>query len=139
VPEERSAKSATFAIELRAVAADWDRAMVQNDADAIGEFMAEEWVIIGSDGGLTDRTRFLAQVRAGRLTHDVMTTESVQIQTYGDVGVLVAWGVSAGHFDGHAFRELERQSNVFVRCAGRWRCVLTHLSPLTAPPATGAA
>ncbi len=116
--------------ELRAAAAAWDRAMVTNDADAIGAFMAEEWIIIGSDGRRTDRDGFLAQVREGRLTHDVMTSEDVEVRLYDDVGVLVARGISAGRFDGHAFREEERQSNVFVRRSGRWRCVLTHLSRL---------
>jgi len=123
----------TAALEVRAVAAAWDRAMVENDAVAIGEFMAEEWVIIGSDGAMTDRLGFLVQISAGRLTHDVMTTEDVQVRVYDGVAVLVARGVSAGRFDGHAFREEERQSNVFVRRAGRWACVLTHLSRLNAP------
>ncbi len=116
--------------ELRAAAAAWDLAMVTNDADGIGAFMAEEWIIIGSDGRRTDRDGFLAQVREGRLTHDVMTSEDVEVRLYDDVGDLVARGISAGRFDGHAFREEERQSNVFVRRSGRWRCVLTHLSRL---------
>jgi ketosteroid isomerase-like protein len=117
---------------LRETAAAWDRAMVSNDADAIGRFMADEWRIVGSDGGITDRTAFLAQVRDGRLSHDTMTTEDAQAHIYGMVGVLVAHGVSAGRFEGRAFRVHERQSNVFVYEAGAWRCVLTHLSPLSA-------
>jgi ketosteroid isomerase-like protein len=32
--------------ELVEVAHAWDRAMITNDAEAIGRFMAEDWVII---------------------------------------------------------------------------------------------
>jgi ketosteroid isomerase-like protein len=38
--------------ELMALATDWDRAMVENDAEAIGRYVADDWTIIGSDGHL---------------------------------------------------------------------------------------
>ena len=116
--------------ELRTVVAAWDRAMVDNDADAIGRFMHDDWVIIGSDGGVSDKPTFLEQIRQGRLSHDTMTSEELRIRGYGEVAVLTAIGVSGGRFDGHPFREHERQSNVFVKEGGQWRCVLTHLSRL---------
>lgn len=121
--------------ELKAVVAAWDQAMIHNDADTIGQFMHDDWVIIGSDGGVSDKATFLALIRQGRLTHHTMTSEDLQIRGYGDVAVLIATGISAGRFDGHRFRENERQSNVFVREHSTWRCVMTHLSrlPGTAP------
>ncbi len=118
--------------ELVAVSADWDRAMTANDADAIGRHMADDWRIVGSDGSVGDKATFLALVRSGALSHDVMTTEDLQIRVYGDTAVTVARGVSGGRYQGQPFRELERASCVFVRQEGRWRCVLTHLSRLTA-------
>jgi ketosteroid isomerase-like protein len=116
--------------ELKSVVAAWDEAMIHNDPDAIGQFMHDDWVIIGSDGAVSDKPTFLAQIRQGRLTHDTMTSEDLRIRGYGEVAVLIASGVSAGRFDGHQFREHERQSNVFVRERGQWRCVMTHLSRL---------
>jgi ketosteroid isomerase-like protein len=117
-------------VELAATAAAWDEAMVSNDAEAIGRFMADEWVIVGTDGGTTDKRTFLEQVRTGRLRHDTMTTADIRVRLYGDVAILLATGVSAGMFQGRRFHEHERQSNVFVRTNGAWRCVLTHLSRL---------
>ena len=114
--------------ELIRVAHDWDRAMVGNDADAIGRYMADDWAIVGSDGRVGDKAGFLALVRSGALTHDVMTSEDLRVRVYGDTAVVVARGVSGGKFQGHAFREVERSSCVFVRQDGQWRCVLTHLS-----------
>ena len=116
--------------ELAAIAAAWDEAMVANDPEAIGHFMADDWIIVGADGGTTDKPTFLEQVRSGRLTHDTMTTTDIQVRRYGDTAILLATGVSAGTFEGRRFQEHERQSNVFVRTDGEWRCVLTHLSRL---------
>ena len=114
--------------DLIQVAHDWDRAMVGNDADAIGRYMADDWTIVGSDGRVGDKAGFLALVRSGALTHDVMTSEDLRVRVYGDTAVVLARGVSGGKYQGQAFREVERSSCVFVRQQGQWRCVLTHLS-----------
>jgi len=119
--------------ELLAVVRDWDAAMIRNDADEIGRYMAEDWILIGSDGRTIDRAAFLAVIESGELSHDVMESEDVQIRVYGSAAIVTASGVSAGKFRGHPFREVERQSNMFIRQGSTWRCVLTHLSRL-APP-----
>jgi ketosteroid isomerase-like protein len=117
--------------ELMALATQWDRSMVENDADAIGRYMADDWTIIGSDGSLGDKATFLRLVKTGVLCHDVMTSEDMRVRVYGDMAVTVSRGVSGGTYYGQPFREVERVSCVFVRQEGQWRCVLTHLSRLS--------
>ena len=116
--------------ELVRVANEWDRAMVENDAEAIGRYMAEDWMIIGSDGSVGDKPTFLQLVESGTLSHDEMTSDDVNVRVYGDTAVVTARGVSGGKYQGQAFREVERSSCVFVKQQGQWRCVLTHLSRL---------
>jgi ketosteroid isomerase-like protein len=116
--------------ELIDVAHDWDRAMVGNDAEAIGRYMADDWVIIGPDGRVGDKATFLGLVESGALTHDEMTSEDFHIRVYGDTAVVSSRGVSGGKYQGQPFREVERSSCIFVRQARQWRCVLTHLSRL---------
>jgi ketosteroid isomerase-like protein len=119
--------------EVIAVANEWDRAMVGNNADAIGRYMADDWTIIGSDGRVGDKATFLGLVQSGVLSHDVMESTDMIVRVYGDTAVVTARGVSGGKYQGHPFREVERTSCVFVRQDGQWRCVLTHLSRI-APP-----
>ncbi len=116
--------------ELIGVANEWDRAMVENNAEAIGRYMADDWTIIGPDGSVGDKATFLGLVKSGTLSHDVMESEDLRIRIYGDTAVVTARGVSGGKFQGQPFREVERSSCVFVRQEGQWRCVLTHLSRL---------
>ena len=117
---------------LRTVEA-WDRAMVGNDADAIGRYMADDWVIVGPDGRVDGKERFLGLVRSGALTHDVMQSHDVDARVYGDAAVVLARGISGGAYAGRPFHLVERASSVFVRTDGQWRCVLTHLSRLEPP------
>jgi ketosteroid isomerase-like protein len=108
----------------------WDRAMIGNDAGEIGRYMADDWIIVGTDGRIGDKAGFLGLVGSGALTHDVMTSEDIRVRIYGDTAVVTARGVSGGRYQGQPFREVERASCVFVRQQGEWRCVLTHLSRL---------
>lgn len=116
--------------ELREVAAQWDRAMTDNDSVAIGRFMADDWVIVGSDGSVGGKDSFLALIESGELTHNVMETHEMEVRVYGETAVAVASGVSGGHYREEPFLLRERSSCVFVRQGGIWRCVLTHLSAL---------
>lgn len=116
--------------ELIDLASEWDRAMVENDAEAIGRYMADDWTIIGPDGRVSDKATFLELVQSGALTHDVMESEDFSVRVYGDSAVVISRGVSGGKYQGQPFREVERSSCVFVRHEGRWQCVLTHLSRL---------
>jgi ketosteroid isomerase-like protein len=116
--------------ELREVSAQWDRAMIGNDPEAIGRFMADDWIIVGPDGSIGGKDRFLALVESGDLTHNVMETHDIEVRVYGETAVTVASGVSGGHYREEPFLLKERSSCVFVRQDGVWRCVHTHLSSL---------
>ena len=120
---------------LMRVEEEWNRAMVANDAEAIGRYMADDWTIIGPDGSVSDKPTFLGLVKSGALTHDVMESDDVTVRVYGDTAVVTARGVSGGKYRGQAFRAVERVSDVFVRQDGQWRCVLTHLSRIAPPGA----
>jgi ketosteroid isomerase-like protein len=118
--------------ELVETVHEWDEAIISNDAGAIGSFIADEWTIVGPDGSISGKDRFLSLIAGGDLKHDAMASEDLIVRLYGSSAVVIAKGVSGGTFKGQPFRELERSSNVFIRRNGRWVCVSTHLSKLTA-------
>ena len=123
-PEKRSLQE-----ELVAVSHAWDRAMVTNDPEAIGDFMHQDWTITGTDGNVIDKSTFLDLVRTREVTHNVMESHDLGVRVYGDAAVVTGRGVSGGHYRGEPFYLIEHVSSVFIRQHGRWRCVLTHLSP----------
>jgi hypothetical protein len=60
---------------------DFAQAVVSNDADAIGKFLADDWLIIDPNGEIIDRARFLGVIKSGMLTHDLMESEDVKVRS----------------------------------------------------------
>jgi ketosteroid isomerase-like protein len=107
----------------------WMAAIVANDAAAIGNFMADEWVIVGSDGA-TAKAAFLGLVQSGDLTHDMMrTVDDGRVEFYGATAVYTARVVNSGHFRGQRFTADEWVSDIFIRSQAGWKCVLSHVTP----------
>lgn len=115
--------------EIIELALAWAEAIVSNDATAIGNFMTDDWVIVGQDGA-TGKTGFLAMVRSGDLTHDMMrAVGDIRVEFYGTTAVYTARVVNSGHFSGQPFSADEWTTDVFVRSGAGWKCVLSHVTP----------
>ena len=106
----------------------WDEAMVKNDADEIARFMSDDWKIVGSDG-ITSRSSFLQLITSGVLTHNRMDSDETNISIYGNTGILVSRGTSAGTYNGEKFSLYEWATSFFIKTGGNWLCVLTMITP----------
>lgn len=115
--------------KLLKVAAAWAAAMVANDAKLIGDFMADEWVMV-SERGISTKEHFLSFVESGQLTHSSFDmVGDARIKVYGDTAILVGRVVNTAHFGGQQFDADEWTSDVFVVRDGKWLCVHTHITP----------
>lgn len=115
--------------EILDCAEQWAKALVSNDAAAIGAFMADDWTIVGENGA-TNKTEFLAWISSGDLTHEAMEMlGAARIRVYGDTAVLTARVTNNGHYKNQSFSADEWTTDVFQRCAGKWSCVLSHVTP----------
>ena len=103
-------------------------AIVKNDLEGIGRLVADDWIIIDPNGEIVDRTRFFEVIKSGALTHDTMESEDFRVRVYGDCAVVTGITRTEGKFMGQEFSTQERATDVFVKRAGRWQCVLTHLT-----------
>jgi ketosteroid isomerase-like protein len=117
--------------ELQALDEAWCSAIVKNDADAIGRFMLDDWVIVGPDGNMIDRATFLAVIKSADLVHESMDSDDWRVRVYGDSALVTSQVKSKGKYKGHAFATHERSTSVFVRKDGRWQCALTQLTAIT--------
>ena len=117
--------------ELTEIGAAWAAAMVANDAEAIGSFMADDWVIV-SERGVSNKQQFLSFVESGQLTHSAfeMKSDSARIKVYDDTAVLTCRVVNTAHFGGQQFDADEWTSDVFHKRGGKWLCVLSHVTPV---------
>ena len=114
--------------ELLKLEKEFARAIVKNDAEAIRQFLVDDWVIIDADGGIIEKARFLGVVESGALTHEMMESDDVEVRIYGDSAVVSGLTRTKGKFMGQDFSTQERATDVFVMQNGRWQCVFSQLT-----------
>jgi len=119
----------TIQQEILDFAEQWAKAIVSNDAEAIGSFMSDDWVIVG-ENGVTKKPDFLAWIESGDLTHETMEMVGEErIQIYGETAVLTARVTNNGHYKNHPFSADEWTTDIFRQREGHWSCVLSHVTP----------
>ncbi|MGW1954687.1 nuclear transport factor 2 family protein [Streptomyces sp. NPDC001920] len=116
------------AARLAAAAHEWAAAMVSDDPVRIGDFMADDWVIV-SESGISTREQFLALVESGDLSHSAFQlVGEPRIRVHGDAAVVTARVTNTAHYRGERFDADEWTTDVFVRREDRWLCVLSHIT-----------
>ena len=114
--------------ELLKLEKEFTEAVVRNDAEAIGRFLADDWVIIDADGGIVDKARFLGVIKSGDLSHQTMESDEVHVRIYGEAALVTGLTATKGKFIGQEFSTRERATDVFVKRDGRWQCVFSQLT-----------
>jgi ketosteroid isomerase-like protein len=114
--------------ELLKLEKDFAQAIVKNDAEAIGRFLADDWIIIDPDGGIIDKPRFLGVIKSGALTHETMESADLRVRVYKDTAVVTGLTTTKGRYSGQDFTSRERATDVFVKQDGRWQCVFSQLT-----------
>ncbi len=126
--DRSTTKPETIEQEFIDLGARWAEAMVANDADGIGSFMADDWVIV-SERGISTREQFLAFVASGALTHSAFEMASTaRVKQYGETAVMSIRVTNTAHFGWQQFDADEWTSDVFVKRDGKWLCVLSHIT-----------
>jgi ketosteroid isomerase-like protein len=117
--------------ELFKLENDFARAVTNNDADAVGGFLADDWIIVDPDGGITDKARFLGVIKSGALSHEMMESTDLRVRLYGNTAVVTGLTTTKGKFMGQDFTSCERATDIFVKQNDRWQCVFTQLTRFT--------
>jgi ketosteroid isomerase-like protein len=117
--------------EVLRIEKELSQAIVRNDAEAVGRFLADDWIVIDPDGGIIDRVRFLGVIKSGTLAHEMMESADSRVRIYGNTAIVTALTTTKGKYSGQAFTTQERATDVFVKQNGRWQCALSHLTKFT--------
>ena len=117
--------------ELLKLENEFARAVTSNDADALDELLADDWVIVEPDGSFIDKARFLGVIKSGALSHESMESTDLRVRTYGNTAVVTGLTATKGKFMGQDFTACERATDIFVKHTDRWQCVFTQLTRFT--------
>jgi ketosteroid isomerase-like protein len=114
--------------ELLKVEKEFAKAVLSNDAEAIGKFLTDDWAIVDADGGVIDKARFLSVIKSGTLVHEEMELDDMTVRAHGDSAVVTTITSTKGKFAGQGFTAQERATDFFVKRDGRWQCLFSQLT-----------
>jgi len=123
--------------ELEHLCTAWEHAMISNNADAIGRFMADDWVIV-SQSGVIGRDDFLQLVASGDLVHETFEGETLAVREYGETAIVTGRVRNNGAYRSKPFTADEWTTDIFVRDDDRWACVHSHITTVKGFESCGA-
>ena len=111
---------------------DWDAAFHGGDAAFIDKILAEEFVSTLADGRRVDRAQELANVASFNQQVDSSELDEFIVKIYRDTAVVWFTQKMVGPVQGKPTEIVTRFMDVFVMRDGRWQCVASQSTKLTA-------
>ena len=113
----------------------WAAAELDEDADGLGELLAEDFTGIGPLGFVLTKQQWAGRYRGGELKNTAFEVKDPQVRLYGDSAVVVGVQKQETSFQGHDTGGEFRLGLVATKQDGRWVVAGVQLSgPLGPPP-----
>jgi ketosteroid isomerase-like protein len=108
----------------------WNEAQVNRDARTLDAMIAAGFIDTEYDGEVSDKAKFLADIRDPHFNLETMTIQDLKVSMYGDAGVVVGIYHTKGTYQGKPYEHIGRFTDTWVYTEGRWQCVASHTSLL---------
>jgi hypothetical protein len=112
---------------------DWDAAMRGRNPDFIRTILADEFVAIYSDGTRGDKAHELSLAALFNRDIESSTMDDFVVKIFGETAVVWMSQHVAGTSQGRQVTLTFRYVDVFVLRDGRWQCVSSQSTKVTAP------
>ncbi len=119
--------------ELTTLAKETDAAMLKNDTAFFDRVMVDDYMFIGTDGDVVSKAQMVKEMKNGILKFESLEQlEDVKVRVYGDAGVVTGRNrikvINNGKSDGGT----DRWTDVYVKRNGKWQCVSSQVTRLSA-------
>ena len=110
----------------------WNHALENKDAKALDMLLANSMVSVDIDGSVSNKSEFLASIKAPDYQPSQAVTEQSNVQVYGNAAVVVGIFRVKGAEKGKLYVRRERFVDTWVKFDGMWQCVATTSALITA-------
>ncbi|HTC49679.1 MAG TPA: nuclear transport factor 2 family protein [Candidatus Aquilonibacter sp.] len=108
----------------------WNEAQVNRDARALDGMIGEAFVNTEYDGEVSDKSKFLADIKDPQFIPTTLTIQDVKVSMYADSAVVVGIYHTKGTYQGKPYEHFGRFTDTWVYTQGRWQCAASHTSLL---------
>ena len=108
----------------------WNEAQVSRDSAALDALVSSRFVNTEWDGDVSDKQRFLADIKSPLYKPSLATIQDVKMNFFGETAVVTGIYHTQGSYQGRPYDHVGRFTDTWVFEAGKWECVASHTSLL---------
>lgn len=108
----------------------WNEAQVNRDSAALDALVSSRFVNTEWDGEMSDKQKFLADIKDPRYKPSAANISDVQMNFFGDTAVVTGTYHTQGTYQGKPYDHFGRFTDTWVLDIGKWQCVASHTSLL---------
>jgi hypothetical protein len=108
----------------------WNDAQVSRDERALEGMIADTFVNTEWDGVLSERGKFLADIKDPKFKPSLVTIHDLKVNLYRNTGVVTGTYHTKGFYNGKPYDHLGRFTDTWIFEEGKWECVASHTSLL---------
>jgi len=108
----------------------WNEAQVNRDQRALEGMIADSFVDTEWDGDVSERGKFLADIKDPKFKPDLVTIQDLKVTLYPNAGVVIGAYHTRGSYNGKSYDHLGRFTDTWILNDGKWECVASHTSLL---------
>lgn len=101
----------------------WIAALKRGDMATLNRIVADDFMIITSDGGQLNKEQDLEPIKSGDLKFEAITTEGVKVSVYGETAVVTGIAAFKIVYKGKASDIRERFFDVYQKRKGQWQVI----------------
>ena len=106
----------------------WNEAQVNRDSAALNALVAERFVNTEYDGEISDKTKFLADIKDPLFKPSSASIQDMKVTLYGDTAIVIGNYHTKGTYQGKPYDHFGRFTDTWVLDNGKWQCVASHTS-----------
>jgi len=106
----------------------WNEAQVNRDSAALEQLVASRFVNTEWDGEVSDKQRFLADIKDPRFKPTLANIQDVKVTFFGDTAIVTGTYHTQGTYQAKPYDHVGRFTDTWVFDTGRWQCVASHTS-----------
>lgn len=128
----QSGRSDTVAEEGKLIVLEhlWNDAQIHRDSHALEALIADRFVDTEYDGEISERDKFLADIKDPEFKPSAMNIREVKVNVYRDTAVVTGIYHTKGTFSGRGYEHTGRFTDTWIFENGKWLCVASHSSLL---------
>ena len=130
VPSMGRADDADAEKQVGKIAKQNREAAVKGDMEAMDALLADDWVGINPEGSVQSKAEAVKDHKAGIVDFEAIDPQEVKVRVYGDAAVVSGRYHVKLTVSGHKIDDRVRTTEVYVKRAGKWRCVSTQVTSI---------